>query len=58
MRKRGFTLRCGAVRLDGKVGAVGFEVANGLGIIWNGFWFPSGPGGWGSILGRSEVYSR
>jgi hypothetical protein len=46
MRKRSFTLRCGAVQ----VGAVGFEVANGLGMIWNGFWFPSGPGGWGSIL--------
>jgi hypothetical protein len=44
--------------LDGKVGAVGFEVANELGIIWSGFWFPSGPGGWGSILHCDTVHTH
>lgn len=35
MRKRGLTMRRGALQLDGKVGTVGFEVANGLGIIYD-----------------------
>jgi hypothetical protein len=41
---RGFHIAVWAVRFNGKVDSVGFEVANGLGMILKDFWFPSGPG--------------
>lgn len=43
--KSGFPLRCGVVRLDGKVDSmVEWEAADGLGMILKGLWFPPGPG--------------